>query len=344
MENKRLIWPDFLRIISTFCVVLIHATSAILKRCEVGSSLWMWSGFFNSMVRWAVPIFFMISGAFLLDPEKSFDVRKFFKKNVFRIVLCIVVWGLFYSVLDQYLFGTVSWKSIPIAIYGILTNHTGYHLWFLYTLLILYVSTPFLRIFTENASRKQLDCALLIWLLLVIVQPTANSFIEAVLHIENAFSFSPVVFADYGGYYLLGYRLKKYPPSEKYTPALLIAGILSFLIMPAGNMLFSVKQSCFYEGFSVPLGFFCFVFSVSLFSLSSRVNFSGKWISRIGKYAFGIYLVHPFFISLTFSILEINCNIAPAPLVPLLWTIVFFFESLAVSFLFSRISGLKHIV
>jgi CBS-domain-containing membrane protein len=46
--------------------------------------------------------------------------------------------------LDQYLYSTLTLKSVFITLYGIVTGQSGYHLWFLYTLLMLYVAVPVL--------------------------------------------------------------------------------------------------------------------------------------------------------------------------------------------------------
>lgn len=344
MENKRLVWPDFLRIISIFCVIIIHVTSVGLRDYEFCSSVWTWSAMLNSMCRWAVPVFFMISGMFFLDPKRQFDIKKFFKKNVLRIVLCIVVWGLLYSFLDQYLYGTISLKSILIAIYGILTDNTGYHLWFLYFQLILYISTPFLRIFTEHACKKQLDYAIVIWFILTAVFPMVNALSNELIGLPTVISYGPVAIAGYGGYYLLGYRLKKYPLEKKGYVISLIVGILSFVSMPIGNLLLSIRNGSFRETFTNPLGICCCLFSIALFSLVSRWNLKSKWISWVGQRVFGVYLVHAFFVSLTFHIFRLRLDLCFPPLSIFIYSVSTFCVSLFVSWLFSLIPALRKVV
>lgn len=131
MMNKRMLYPDLLRILASFLVVLIHVTSVKINEGHSETSAWVVCMVLNSMSHWAVPIFFMISGMLFLDPEREFTMEKLFRKHIARVVLCLVVWGFFYSLLDQYIFGGLSLRSPFLAVYGIITGNTGYHLWFL---------------------------------------------------------------------------------------------------------------------------------------------------------------------------------------------------------------------
>lgn len=154
MEKRRLPYLDALRVLGAFFVVMVHVTSAGMHLCEPGTGAWRANTLINSLCHWAVPVFFMISGALFLDPRQEISVRKLYRKNLLRIVLCIGVWGFLYSLLDQYVYGTLSVKSIWIAAYGILTNQTGYHLWFLYTLGMLYIAVPLFRLLTAHATKR----------------------------------------------------------------------------------------------------------------------------------------------------------------------------------------------
>ena len=157
MAEKRLVYPDLLRIVASFAVILIHITSSGMSSYEVNTGVWVSNVVINSLCRWSVPLFFMVSGMFYLDPAKEVDTKKLYTKNIFRLLLCIVIWGFAYGLLDQYLYSTLTMKSVLITLYGIVTGHTGYHLWFLYTLLMLYVAVPALRVFTKHATKRQFE-------------------------------------------------------------------------------------------------------------------------------------------------------------------------------------------
>ena len=176
MNDKRVGYFDILRIVSIFFVIVIHVTSVGLRLCETATPTWNVNWLLNSVSRWAVPVFFMVSGALFLDPRRELSIKKLYTKNISRIAICIIVWGFFYSLLDQYLYGTLSAKSILIAVYGIITGNTGYHLWFLYTLIMLYIATPLFRLITCHASKRRLEYALVVWIIFSLIAGQINSF------------------------------------------------------------------------------------------------------------------------------------------------------------------------
>ena len=344
MDNKRLVWADLLRVVSVFFVIIIHVSSVGLREYGTGSADWVFSGVLNCVSRWAVPVFFMISGMFFLDPEKRFDFGSFLKKNVLRILICIVFWGLFYSFLDQYLYGTLSWRSIPIALFGILTSGTGYHLWFLYTLLILYLSTPVLRIFTEHASRRQIDLALVIWFLLAVAIPTINAFSKRLFDLSPVFPYEPIAVAGYGGYYLLGFRLKKYPLKNKMFWLSQAAGAIMLVSMTAADMILSLKEKDFFQAASAPFGIGTCLISISVFSLFSHLDLKEKWITWAGKRVFGVYIVHVFWISLLFHIIKVDISSFAALPSIIFYSVAVFALSLLTSWLLGSIPLIRKTV
>lgn len=72
---KRILYLDILRIMAIIAVVMLHVSA---QRFYVSFPSYEWEirMFFNSMVRWGVPIFVMISGALFLDPQKKISLAK----------------------------------------------------------------------------------------------------------------------------------------------------------------------------------------------------------------------------------------------------------------------------
>ncbi|MGL5085683.1 MAG: acyltransferase family protein, partial [Clostridium sp.] len=74
MDKKiyRIYYLDVLRIISILGVILIHDTASnVANLSHIGSESWWVANILNASFRWAVPIFFMISGALLANKEES---------------------------------------------------------------------------------------------------------------------------------------------------------------------------------------------------------------------------------------------------------------------------------
>ena len=317
----------------------------------MNTGVWTSSVIINSLCYWSVPIFFMVSGMFFLDPQKEVDTKKLYTKSIWRIVLCIVVWGFLYGLLDQYLYSNLTLKSVFITLYGIVTGHTGYHLWFLYTLLMLYVAVPALRVFTKYATKQQLDYALAVWFAFGIVVGQINAAAEAVLSAENWLPYEPLVLTGYAGYFLLGYRLKAYTLPEKPVRLLYLLAVISAVAMPLGNILLSHLLHRDMTGIlEMPMGICsCFV-AVALFVFSSRLH-TEKWSEKaktmltfLGERMFGVYLVHVFFVYVLFRRCKWSLEGVFAMLNILAAGFLVGTVSLIVSWCFSKVPGLKKIV
>ena len=351
MAEKRLVYPDLLRVIASFAVILIHVTSIGISDYAMNSDVWTSSVIINSLCRWSVPVFFMVSGMFFLDPQKEVDTKKLFSKSIRRILLCIVVWGFAYGLLDQYLYSTLTLKSVFITLYGIVTGHTGYHLWFLYTLLMLYVAVPVLRVFTKYATKQQMDYALAVWFIFGIVVGQINAAAEVVLSTESWLPYEPLALTGYAGFFLLGIRLKSYRISEKTYRLLNTISVISAVAMPLGNVFLSrlFQRDC--TGIlEMPLGAGSCFLAVALFVFASRLSIE-KWSEKakviltfLGERMFGVYLVHVFFVYVLFRGFGWSLEGAWPVLRILASALLVGTVSLMISWCFSKVPGLKKIV
>jgi len=144
-DKQRVIYLDYLRIAATFCVVVLHISGQNWYTTSVNSFEWNVLNFYDSIVRWVVPIFVMISGALFLDNEKELSVNKLFSKNIFRITTALIFWSSFYA-LDEGIQGA-NFSSFFISLLEV-----NYHLWFLIMLIGLYITVPIFRKITESSQ------------------------------------------------------------------------------------------------------------------------------------------------------------------------------------------------
>ena len=82
MERKT--YCDYLRLIATFAVVVLHVAASNWYSTDVNGLEWQSFNFYDSVVRWGVPIFVMISGSLFLSREIS--IRKIYSKYIFMEV------------------------------------------------------------------------------------------------------------------------------------------------------------------------------------------------------------------------------------------------------------------
>lgn len=76
---KRLYYIDILNILSCFAVVVLHCSGGVFYYQK--TRLWFIYMFLQTVAHFAVPVFFMITGANLLDYRKKYDTKTFFKKT-----------------------------------------------------------------------------------------------------------------------------------------------------------------------------------------------------------------------------------------------------------------------
>lgn len=286
--KTRLYYLDFLRIIATFGVISIHISASYDNGDNQYTLIIL-----NSISRYCVPIFVMISGCFFLDNDKSLPLKKLFTKNVFRLFSCYIFWTLVYAVLF-YLYQ----RRIDLLV--------GYHLWFLPMIMGLYLLSPILRCVTSNKNITEYFIIVSVIFFLLCFNISHLSVFPDILFIRYTYeqmSEGLCVF-KYPLYFVIGYYLNKFTVNKNILRVIYFSGILSLLLLPIIEIYFFVHQ----KSNSLILNYFSvFVFSESIFlfmlikRIFYQITFSEKFLSGISvlsRYTFGIYLVHIMVIAL----------------------------------------------
>ena len=91
--QNRIGYLDILRIMSTIAVIMIHVVASEWYSADVNNSEWFVLVIYDGIVRWAVPIFVMISGVLFLEKGNK-GIVQLYKKNIFKIVKVFLIWSL----------------------------------------------------------------------------------------------------------------------------------------------------------------------------------------------------------------------------------------------------------
>lgn len=347
INKNRIVYLDLLRICAIFSVIVIHV-SAIAEDSE--SDLTGYVGLvYNSMVRWAVPIFFMISGAMFLRKDKNYTFAIMIKKYIPRLLICIIFWGFLYSLLDIYLYSNFSLKTLLLCFINVFSNNSGYHLWFLYALIALYIMVPLFRIIVKNLSQKQLIFVIMCWMILSLGIAQFN-LITKTLSIPVSINWYFPMISGYAGYFLLGYYLMNYDVSKMIKNILLILGTLALALGIVLNVVFTKKAGYKIDAFlsqdgisSCLVAISVFLIFKSLFNRQFSVKVS-KIIKSISQHTFGIYLIHVFVISVIFHIFNLKIDLINSVISIPIFSLLVFILSYILIFLFSNIPILKKVV
>jgi len=91
-------WISWSRVIAIVAVVVIHTTGSTAA-AEVPTAATPLARVLDIGSIYAVPLFVMLSGALLLDPDRYPGAREFWHKRAVRLLPAIVFWHLWYVAL-----------------------------------------------------------------------------------------------------------------------------------------------------------------------------------------------------------------------------------------------------
>jgi len=288
--NKRILYLDYLRGFAIIMVLALHCISDYMVRADLfGSVSWYAFLALNALARTGVPIFLMISGCLILSSEKTDNFGEFYKKRLLHIAIPLVFWNLVYFILKS-AFGSAGF-DIGMLFADLINCGTEYHLWYLYTLIGIYLFAPFLRIIVKNCTIKQLCGLLVLMLFCSSIRPFINTVAPEGVYV---FLFEPM-FNGYVALFLMGYILSKIEYSPKTAVIFVSVAVFGF----AGSVILNhVSSSPMAVDFPANGGYsLCHyalaagVFVISKFIFTKKSSLCPA-VSNLAKCSFGIYLVH----------------------------------------------------
>lgn len=336
-------------------VILLHAAGRwpiapqeLNQMSPLEITRWGIVDIYQSLGVLAVPLFLMLTGALLLQPEKSEEsLRVFFKKRWARIGLPSLFWFAAYFVWDFLVQGIPF--SAGAIVQGIL-NGPYTQMWYLYVLVGLYLLTPILRITIAHANQTIIKYFVAVWVASVAIIPCFSALSPYQLN-SNVLTIT-----GYVGFFVFGTYLSTVQIRRSTLWILMILGIAStaictyVLAATVGGM-----EMYFFQQYFSPT---VILASVMMFLLlltvkppstqeetsPSKVN---KLIRLISQNTLGIFFIHVMIIEsiqkgyLGFAINQDTIN--PLIGIPLLTAIVLF-SSLAIILLLKKIPYMKKLV
>jgi surface polysaccharide O-acyltransferase-like enzyme len=250
----------------------------------------------------------MVSGMFFLNPQKEITLSKLYRKNIFRIVLAIIFWGILYRSLYVLKVAFVDKADVNTILMTMLKEYSHllfgpawYHLWFLYMIIGLYMLVPLLRIFTQSAKEEHYRYLFIIFILFGSILPLLNetlSLIDSRLNIN----FGIKELLGFSVYFILGYYLSKYELSRKTKLWIYILAIISILFQIIGTSVVSwklnVAHQLLYKNYTPNVAIQATAVFLIIKDMTPKIHFSERTksiIFTLSRYSFGIYLVHDLF-------------------------------------------------
>lgn len=299
---KREVKYDILRILACFAVVQLHVAESYWGVVDVQSSEFAIMTVFDGLTRFAVPVFFMLSGMFLLDPERELPARKW-GRHLGKLVVGFYLWSLFYafqSVLFHGVtqgFGTVTADMWENAWTRLMMGHG--HMWFMLDLFGFYLLVPILRKMCEDLRVTGYFLAL--WVLVRFVLQIVISVFDMQRTLALLTNMHLYALMGYIGYFIAGFYLRKVQIPQKLRYLIYASGV--------GAMLFTIIKTISYcresgehdPNYYSPGTLNVLIYSAAVFILFVHWKLpekaaDKKWITTLAMGTFFVYMIHPFFI------------------------------------------------
>jgi surface polysaccharide O-acyltransferase-like enzyme len=350
----RPVYVDLIRTVAMMCVLLVHTAGrwiitpqGLQQLSASGFVTWAIVDIYQSIAVLGVPLFIMLTGALLLQPNKTETLSEFFKKRWARIGLPAMFWGTAYFVWD-FLVMNIPFGAATI-VQGIL-NGPYTQFWFIYVLIGLYLVTPILRVIIAHAEPNLIKYFILLWLIGVAVLPLFT--------LITSFALADTVFTltGYSGYMVLGaylstIKLRRKPLVAVSAVGVALTAVCTFVLASTVGG----EEMYFFQQYFSPT---VVVSSAALFLLLLTIqppsqtqlvkpSVTQKIIKAISINTLGIYLVHVMINeSIQNGYLGITLNrdiLNPIIEVPVL-AIIVMFTSLAIIVALKKIPYLNKVV
>lgn len=245
----------------------------------------------------AVPVFFMITGATLIDYRERYDTKTFFKKRLLKVIIPLIIWSIIYFIINffkgKFSINDLSFKFVFEYFFLVKTNPI---FWFFVVIIGIYLAIPVISLIPQESRRKA-------FLYIIIITFVFNQFLPDLLyHLNLNYNYDlkfPLTYSGWISFIFIGYYIDKYEIVKKHRMIIYVLGIIGFLTMVVPTIFISYhkNESCswFDEYYDAP----CVLYSASVFLFfKSKIN-NNQIVTKIMPFfnfvaptTLGIYVLH----------------------------------------------------
>ena len=345
MKNRKL-HIELIRIFAICMTIMVHVSNLyIVKFPNIKNVDFLISVIYNALARVCVPLFFMISGIFLIRGE--YDSKKYWRR-IWKFVLILAVWSLIYYLRKHGFVLQNIGKDFIITLFE--PKMTSSHLWYMYALIGLYIALPFIQNMCRNMSREQENLFIGLWAGLSGLDAVYMPLVKLITGQSVSVKYPiPIVYATYYlGYFVCGYilynRLKEVKGTAKRNRLCVATYLLTSIVSALITYFVSIKQNVRFEAMVWYRGILVIVatFSIFIFVVMNEEKIKGEGIAKVAGLTFGVYLSHYLFIIDMKKWIDVS-GYTPAIFIPVV-TVVIYIASLGLSWVVKRIPILKELM
>ena len=334
MERK--VYCDYLRLFATFAVVIAHVAAVNWYSGDVNQWRWQVLNLYDSVLRWSVPVFVMLSGALFLNREIS--IKDLYCKYILRLVIALFTWNVFYALINSDSFEKGILTSVKLHMNDLVYGH--HHMWFVYMIMGIYICIPIYKkiVLDQKVMKYFLLVSFVVFLLIPWTTQVLNHFIVGnyglvgkLVHVVQVYLSNLKLLHKvlrYSFYFVLGYYLDTIELKKSQRNIIYVLGAIGFILTIMLTSGISLKLQNPNETYYTPFTVNVFLESICVYTWfkyreykSEKLN---EVVSKMSKYTFGIYVTHMFFIENLNSVFNLHSlSFFPVVSVPVISMLVF---------------------
>ena len=236
-KNDRIEYISLASVLSAIAVVYLHANGCFWAFSS--SRYWFTANIIESVFYFAVPIFFMISGAMLIDFNKKYSLKEYFQKRIHKTLIPYVVWSFIGLAIQIFFIRNIELTNVDFTyiINGLLNGSLVGVYWFFIPLFCVYLCIPLFSTISEDKKKEIFIYIFIVTFIFNILIP----FIISIFDLHISFPISIELMGGYLFYTITGYLLHKYEFPRNYRFIFYLLAVIGLLLHIFGTYYLSIS-------------------------------------------------------------------------------------------------------
>lgn len=287
--HTRVYYYDVLKVLSCVSVVALHCNAVSLHRFDTGSGTWPLHVLFETLFHSGVPVFFMLSGATLLNYRERYGTRTFFRRRLRKAFVPFAAFAALFYAVSYILLPGYDYSPRTVAENILTGNIPLTDFWFFVPLFLIYLFMPFLAATVRALTERQLMALVILTGALHAAQTAAAALVGVTWDIP---------LGGYVVYPLMGYYLSR-TAWERRGGALatvIALAVIATALRYAAIYVSDHAVDCLFS-YTSPDSFLA---AAALFLLVKRLcggAREGRVVAFLAGKTFGVYLIQRFVIT-----------------------------------------------
>lgn len=294
-----------LSVLACLAVVLIHTDSCNFWDFD-DRSTWVVANIVESLCYFAVPVFFMITGANLIDYPQRYDAKTYATKRLMRTVVPLAIWLMIALVvnwlLEPHYYDDYDLPQLLNLIFNPPRVGMTLAYWFFFYLFAIYLAIPLFAAVPDDKKQKVFGYLIVAALALNFALPLLCKIIE----VDYNSAIALPACGGYLAYPLIGYYLDHYTLGRKGKIAIYVAGAVGLLTLIVGTHVLSFDagyiNDILRDYHNVPAALYGSAIFLAFQDLGKTKfgNILFRCVKPLGECTLGVFLLHALIIDLVY--------------------------------------------